>query len=160
VERVCDFVNELLKLSPRIPKRLIFLATDHAATNPVFRNLVAGICEIQTVECTLRDIGDLLSRENLSIYKLPLFEDSCKRLVDLKAISKVEDQIAYIPRRDELDVNAGERNRLLDSLFRPTHLDWAPYCLDMEFKRDVSADVGRAILEYFADEPEASGRVL
>jgi hypothetical protein len=101
VERVCDFVNELLKLSPRIPKRLIFLATDHAATNPVFRNLVAGICEIQTVECTLRDIGDLLSRENLSIYKLPLFEDSSKRLVDLKAISKVEDQIAYIPRRDE-----------------------------------------------------------
>jgi hypothetical protein len=160
VERVCDFMNELFKLAPRIPKRLIFLAGDHTVSDPVFKNLVLENCQIQIAEGTMREIGDLLSRESLSISKLPLFADNSQRTVDFKTLAEIEDQVAYVPRREEVEANPNERNRLLDALFRPTHLDWGPYSLDMQFRREVCEKIEVSIRNTFLGNPELSERVI
>lgn len=159
VQRVCEFMNALLLLQPFLPSKLIFLDNDPTAKSPTFRRLVAGFCPVETVESSLAEIGEMLSRETLSIRKLPLFAQSSDRLVDIRALSAVEDQVAYIPRRDEMKVNPEERNRLLDSLFRPTNLDWAPYALDMEFKRDLSESILEQIQRGFAGDGTI-GRVI
>jgi hypothetical protein len=160
VERVCDLMNELFKLAPRIPKRLIFLADDHTPSNPVFKNLVTENCQLQIVEATLREIGDVLSKESLSISKLPLFADTSQRTIEFKALADIEDQVAYVPRKEEVDANPEERNRLVDSLFRPTHLDWAPYNLEMQFRRDICEEVQIAIRNAFLGNPEHSARII
>lgn len=139
--RVCAFMNELLKLAPRIPKRLIFLDTDETAKDAIFRNLVADSCEIITASGTISDIGNFLSRENISIRSLPLFAAPTKGPIDSKALYEMEEQLGYVPRADELDPNRTERNRLLDSLFRPTYLDWTPYVLKLEFQREISSAI-------------------
>ena len=153
-------MNELFKLAPRIPKRLIFLAGDHTVSDPVFKNLVVENCQIQIAEGTMREIGDLLSRESLSISKLPLFADNSQRTVDFKTLAEIEDQVAYVPRREEVEANPNERNRLLDALFRPTHLDWGPYSLDMQFRREVCENIEVSIRNTFLGNPELSERVI
>lgn len=159
VQRVCDFMNALLALHPFVPSKLVFLDSDPTANNPTFRHLVAGFCPVETVDSTLAEIGEMLSRETLAIRKLPLFSQSSDRLVDIRALSAVEDQIAYVPRREEMKVNPEERNRLLDSLFRPTNLDWAPYALDMEFKRDLTDSILEQIQRGFGGDGTV-GRIV
>lgn len=149
VERVCDFINELMKLQPQIPKRLIFLENDPTAGNALFKNLVGTQCQIEVATCSLSDLGNYLSRQSLSIYSLPLFADITKAIADPRAFSEIEDQVAYVPRRQEVKANREERNRLLDSLFKPTHLDWAPYAFDLEFKRDICSNVVERIKALF-----------
>ncbi len=105
VEKVCDFMNELFHLAPKIPKRLIFLQDDHTITNPVFKNLVADLCSIHVVPCTIRELSDLLSKDSLSLSKLPLFAEASQKTIDFKVLSETEDQVAYVPRREELVVN-------------------------------------------------------
>jgi hypothetical protein len=101
----------------------------------------------------MREIGDLLSKESLSISKLPLFADSSQRTVDFKTLAEIEDQVAYVPRREEVEANPNERNRLVDALFRPTHLDWAPYSLDMQFRREVCEKVQTSIRNTLLGNP-------
>lgn len=159
VARVRDFINELLRLYPRVPRRLIFLADDPAAQDAVLRNLVADTFQLQTVAGTLAEIGALLSEESLSIHKLPLFAD-INRFIDFKVLASVEDQVAYVPRKDEIEVNPDEHHRLMDSLFRPTNLDWAPYALGMEFKRDSCAVIRDKIDELFASQTDTGGGAI
>ncbi|MBL9170496.1 MAG: hypothetical protein JNN07_22365 [Verrucomicrobiales bacterium] len=154
VERVCDFMNELLKLQPQVPRKLIFLETDPTATNATFRNLVRPFSEIITAECSLSDLCNALSKTNLDIRSLPLFAEPTKGLIDPKVFAEIEDQVAYVPRKDEVRANAAERNRLQDSLFRPTHLDWAPYALGLEFVRDVCSDI-EVLVTKFLRTPQA-----
>jgi hypothetical protein len=56
VERVCDLMNELFKLAPRIPKRLIFLAGDHTAAD----HCVQESCcrELPSPTCRRNNAGD------------------------------------------------------------------------------------------------------
>jgi hypothetical protein len=159
-ERVCDFMNALLVLSPFVPSKLIFLDGDPTARNATFRNLVAGFCPVETVTSSLAEIGEMLSKESLAIRKLPLFAAASNKIVDIRALSSVEDQVEYVPRRDEMKVNPEERNRLLDSLFRPTNLDWAPYALDMEFKRDLTDDVLEHIQRSLSDDKHGGGNII
>lgn len=160
VERVCDFMNALLMLHPFVPSKLIFLENDPTSKSATFRNLVAGFCPIETVSTSLTEIGEQLSQHNLAIKSLPLFAQTNSHFIDIRGLASVEDQVDYIPRRDEMKVNPEERNRLLDSLFRPTNLDWAPYALDMEFKRDVTDDVLEQIQRAFAGDNAACGHVI
>jgi len=156
VERVCDFINEVMKLQPQVPKRLIFLENDPTVVNALFKNLVGTLCQIEVVNCSLTDLGNNLSRQNLAIYGLPLFTDATKAIADTKTFAAIEDQVAYVPRRQEVTANRDERNRLLDSLFRPTHLDWAPYALDLEFKRDICSNLIERVKALFLQRGNAS----
>jgi thymidylate kinase len=160
VERVFDFMNALLVLHPFVPSKLIFLDNDPTGRNATLRNLVAGFCPVETVTSSLAEIGEMLSRENLAIRQLPLFAAANNKVVDIRALVSVEDQVEYVPRRDEMKVNPEERNRLLDSLFRPTNLDWAPYALDMEFKRDLTEDVIEQIQRSFSGAEKNGGNII
>jgi hypothetical protein len=159
VPRVRDFINELLRLFPRVPRRLIFLSSDDAPRDPIFRNLIADTFQVQAVDATLAEIGSALSEESLSVRKLPLFSDA-KRIIDFKVLASVEDQVAYVPQKEEIEANPDEHNRLIDSLFRPTNLDWSPYALGMEFRRDVCGTITNKIEEMFLAQDGVTGAVL
>lgn len=158
-DRVCDFLNELTRLHPQIPNRLIFLADDQTPSQPTLKNLVQGLYRVETVDCTLKDISTYLSAQSLTIYSLPLFSDTTKTAVDTRALSEIEDQVAYVPTMAEVRANREERNRLLDSLFRPTHLEWAPYALKMQFKRDVCPVIAGRLVSALGCKTRA-GRVI
>lgn len=68
VERVCDFFNELLKLQPQIPKRLIFLENDPTPHNALFKNLVKTFCQVQIADCSLATIALLLTKTRPRIF--------------------------------------------------------------------------------------------
>lgn len=159
VSRVRDFINELLRLHPKVPRRLIFLADDPAADDPILRNLVADTLHLEVVTGTIAEIGTLLSEESLSVNKLPLFNDA-KRIVDFRVLAAVEDQVAYVPQKEEVNANPDEHHRLMDSLFRPTNLDWAPYALGMEFRRDSCATIVTKIEELLAGQSDRPGAIL
>ena len=150
VERVCDFLNELLKLQPQVPKRLIFLDGDPTASSPTLMNLVRAHCQIEVASCSLSDLGNALSRSNLAISSLPLFAEPTRFFIEPKVFGELEDQVAYVPRKEEIRTNPAERNRLLDSLFRPTHLDWSPYALSLEFRRDICNEAENRVKELFS----------
>lgn len=63
----------------------------------------------------------------------------------MAVIAKLDDKLCYVPRREELNPNPDARNRLLDSLFRPTHLDWSPYCLNLPFRRDAVDEIAAMV---------------
>src|SRR5205823_2108307 len=67
IERVCDFMNELLKLHPHAPRRLIFLENDPAATSATFINLVRQFCQVDTADCNLTDLANSLCTLSLAI---------------------------------------------------------------------------------------------
>lgn len=142
-ERVCDFLNALLALEPFVPGRLIFLQSDPTAASPTLLNLVSQICTVDVVDCTTTELATALSRK--STHSRVIKSTAATAMVRTENLLEIEDQVGYIPKKTELKVDSSEHNRLLDALFRPTHLDWSPYVLDMEFKRDASASIADLI---------------
>ncbi len=152
VERVCEFFNELLKLQPQIPKKLIFLENDPTPNNAVFKNLVSRFCTVEIANCSLTELANVLSYQSLAKSAELEYTDSTKHLIDPKAFSSIQDQVLYVPRRDEIHANVEEHNRLLDLLFQPTHLDWSPYSLNLELRRDICTNIEDDIKLLFASK--------
>ena len=42
---------------------------------------------------------------SLAISRLPLFADNSQRTVDFKTLAEIKDQVAYVPRREEVEAN-------------------------------------------------------
>jgi len=151
-ERICDFVNVLFSLSPFKPSHLIFLADDPTALSPTLRNLAAKYTRVDTVECTLTELSTALSRATLQQTLRSGYAPLTQAVIDPAVFSEIEDQVAYVPRKDELRLDPTEHNRLIDALFRPTHLDWSPYALDMEFKRNITESILNSVTGVIGQE--------
>lgn len=138
-DRVLDFVDEMLRVAPRIPKYLVFLSGDASLASAALKNLVTGHCEILECSATTSELAAALDPAALSIYTLPLFAEVETTDLPRSLLEKIDDQALLVPKKAAVrtEADANQRNRLLDLLFRPNHLNWAPYLLGMEFRRDV-----------------------
>ncbi len=161
-ERVLDFVDEMLRLSPKIPKYLVFLSGDPSLSNAALLNLIDGYCEIQEVGTTITEIAPALDPTALSVYSLPLFSEQEYCQLPRTVLERIDDQVLWVPKKADLKrTDKNERNRLLDILFRPTHPDWTPYALGMEFRRDICSEIGVRIKGELAfAKPGAPGLLL
>ncbi|MCE0497977.1 MAG: hypothetical protein LV481_08545 [Methylacidiphilales bacterium] len=140
-DRVMDFLNELLRLAPKYPRELVFLRDDPTATLPSLINLSQGNFELYSVDCQIKDLGNELSKEQLELHELPLFSSTAHFLVDFKALKNITHVLGYVPKKEEIGAHEKEWNRLLDTLFRPSYLNWEPYALELPFKRDFENDI-------------------
>lgn len=139
-ERISDFISSLLQLGAKYPRRIILLKDDPILKVPSISNLLKQDFELIVLDATLREIGQDLSKSSLSITSLPLW-NQIKENIPIKSLAEIDGVMAYIPNAADLAPNPEARNRLLDSLFRPSYLDWSPYCLEMAFERECVSDL-------------------
>lgn len=143
-ERLSDLITAIIQLGPKRPHRLVLLKDDPILNNISLKRILEQNFDVLVLDASILEVGEHVSNGALSIIDLPLFDQSVERLSRF-AIKKLERSFAYVPRRIELDPNPEARTRLLDNLFRPSYLDWNPYCLKMQFQRECVPNLSQKI---------------
>lgn len=152
VEIVRDFINELANDVAGVPRNIYFLADDPISNDQTIRGLLDLTSNVHVLDCTLIDFFEHIkiptNKKLVSINKSNFNFD--KNLLD-----KVDDKISRVPLQSEINVDAYQRNKLLDYLFRPTNLDWAPFSHNLDFRREC-AEKFREKIEAFLDSAKQS----
>jgi hypothetical protein len=148
-ERVRDFLDELLRMTPNHPNKFIFLDSDSCAQDSTIVNLIEEFGEIEVVEnCSPQELGNKLSERPTNFADLPLFRDLNSEVIDLRRLGDFEGKVCYVPSITNLNPDESQWHRNLDLLFRPTHLNWVPYALDLPFRRDITQQLTSEVTEH------------
>jgi tetratricopeptide (TPR) repeat protein len=136
-----DFVGAMFASSPPYPSRLIFLAGDGTVHDSTFQALVQGQCEITLVDATLKDFCEAASRVALVAGTLSPTTAGTSN-PKASALSQFMNIIDHVPSSlpDAFHQSSNQR-RLLDGLFRPTQVDWAPFLCDLDLPRTQTSQL-------------------
>lgn len=140
-DRVSDFLSTLRGLGHKTPRRLILLKDDPILEDMTITRILEKSFEALILKARINEVGDAFSKETLSVKSLPLWSTESGRFFSSDLLSRVDKWVSYVPKNEEIQANPERRNKLLDSLFRPTHLDWEPYSLELPFKRDAHDEI-------------------
>jgi hypothetical protein len=140
-ERACDFLDELLRFTSKVPARIVLLKDDPLLQNPTFKRFLRDAVSVVEVDTSIEELTRSLANGEAKVRKLPLFERFGKARRYAEVIELVSDVFSMVPKQSEMHFDSTDRNRLLDYLFRPAYIDWRPFALGMAFRRDVVDEI-------------------
>lgn len=150
-DNVASLTKELLvnlsTLPHPSPSSLIFLKDDPLLKDPTVQQLCNSFSSVKVVDTNIRDFSKAISELNPRKAGLNLTAPS-KDIAD--KYSDSESFVSLVP-----DKEIGEetfqhhRQALVDSLFRPTSIDWDPYLCSLDIRRDSTDAVIASINEGF-----------
>lgn len=148
-EDVQWILTSLLTLSPLGPKKLIFLRSDSTYKNDtvssLLRNFDVTICDANVSEIATA-ISEIKPKQSAFDFPIAIYSDSTKLNTKLAKYSHV---ISLVPTECPKIDFTQHRNSLLDSLFRPTSVEWTPYLLNLALGRDITDELESKIDEIF-----------
>ena len=144
-----EFVQELLSIflviPPPAPNSILFLKDDPVLENKTIRRLCNSLSKVKIVDSTIREfshaIKELTPKQvqlNLSLPDKETSEylSSFNSIVSLVPSQVITDQQFQI-----------HRQALVDSLFKPTVVDWDPYLCELDIRRDCVDELLKSIDE-------------
>ncbi|ORE85417.1 hypothetical protein ATO7_14383 [Oceanococcus atlanticus] len=128
-----DFVNELVACLPQAPTKMVFCELHSDAFYQNVERVCAGQLQLYQLD---GDIYEFVSKSSKREgAQLQLF-DSASTIG--KAELSVADRLFKIPSKSK-GANQPDSLWARDQLFRPVGLEWAPFDLEIDFRRDISS---------------------
>ena len=161
VDLVIEFLNESFALKPGLSNKLIFLNDDPASFNPAVLQLVGDRCSIFRVQCNLSEACQAFEdcRQTVSIKQIPLELNDLP--FDPRPLQSIADQVSRVPFKQEIPASQeGEKSRLLDILFSPSHLGWSPFKEALDFPREMASVLHQHIAGWFSKHIQTAERFI
>lgn len=144
---VADLINELLTISPGLPKNLYFFKGDPCATDDSILELTDGESNITILNATFKT---WLNSVAFDTRQMSLFFGSTPG-INYEALHHIKDRILVVPRTKDLpEYDPSTRNRLIDYIFRPSAINWEALNQNFDFHRCVTKDVKETIDQQFS----------
>lgn len=154
-ERAVDFLDEYFRLAPKYPTKILVQQGDALLNHPTFRRLVERHSKLIEAPAELDEFIVDLKNDLPSIYREPLFARFGTGRKYADELDQLTDIFGMVPRKAECRTESGERNRLLDYLFRPASSNWEPFAADMAFHRDIEQSILGAVANCVAQSDGA-----
>lgn len=139
-ESVRDFLSILISGDPPFPSRLIFLRGDKVATDPVITSLAKGRTEICEVDAEWKEMLRVV--QETSPFQMRLHLPSTGGPLGLPAQLEGLGHLISVPPVGLPSYSFGDRRQeVVDSLFRPLSVDWAPYQFDLDLQRTQTQEL-------------------
>lgn len=138
---VADLINELLSLSPGLPRKLVFFKGDPCAKDDSIISLLPDHVQIHVIDSTVRKWLETVDSSRQLSLPLGSLEG-----INYELLDKIGEKVHVVPREDDLEkYDATSHNRVLDFLFRPSELNWEPYRQNLDFCRDITTEIKQKI---------------
>lgn len=153
VEAEIDLVQTLLSnlsmLPPPAPNSLIFLKDDKLLENPTIQSLCNSFSSVSIVDSTIHEfikaVREMKPRQ--AQLNLSVVNESVE-----SSLSNYNSIVSIVPIIDVTDVDFQlHKHSLVDSLFKPTSIDWDPYLSNIDLKRDCVEEILDSINKVFDD---------
>ena len=133
-ELVRDCVSILLSGDPPFPSKLIFLEGDMGSNDPVVSRLAKGRTEICEVKASWKDAVRVIQEAAPFQMRLTLPSGSGARGL-ASQLEELGHLVSVPPNTSPTYSLSDRRQEILDSLFRPLSVDWAPFQFDLDLRR-------------------------
>lgn len=154
---ILDLYNELLEHLPNCPRTIILRPDNPLLKDRGFLDLVHDYCRVLVSSTSNSELPRLLGAVRSRGYRTQGSKDD-GRVVGL--LSKYAPDVEVVPKGEEIEDTDEDKNRLLDYLFRPSYLNWAPYKVSLDFRREHTDAIKTAILNGFVTQQSHLGKIL
>ena len=149
-----EFLASLFSLHAPHPKKFLFFVGDAIREDPIVTSLLHGKARFLEMDATLKEFCAAMADfgpppVHISI-SLPAQRDpSAKEVLD-SALQPFSSYLQVVPHEKPGDFDPSFRtHELIDSLFRPTTLDWTPYLFDYFLPRSQVTVLTDSIKDHF-----------
>lgn len=161
-ESMIEYVKELLSIisvmKPPAPNSLFFLKGDPLLSDSTIKSLCSSFSNVKVIDANIREFAKELNKRPQKQLELTFSKDDQEKIPSLL---KYENIISIPPSEVLPDsVFTAHRVALIDSLFRPTIIDWQPYMCDLELRRDYADDLLTMINNEFVDVVQKARRFI
>ena len=147
VELVQELLSSLSTLPQPAPNSLIFLKDDPLLENPTIRSLCNSFSSVKVVDATIREFAKAIKNMKPRQAQLNLSLDDKAPNLGLSTYNSI---ISIVPTVDIVeDLFLLHKNSLVDSLFKPTAIDWDPYLCNLDLRRDCTEEILNVIKKVF-----------
>ncbi|MGE0875352.1 MAG: hypothetical protein AB7O31_11850 [Burkholderiales bacterium] len=150
---VIPFLRTVLSVLLQLPKpsvrRLVFLKDDPALADATVEALCRNYVT-QVVDASLREVCQGISEIVLQRPTMATIAAAAMPIPDLARVLSANESFLSIVPKGTVASGEIERNQLalVDSLFRPTAVDWAPFLAGLDLRRSVTDRVLDAIRQH------------
>lgn len=145
-----DCIATLVSLRGPIPKRFFFLEQPSGPSDPTLLGMLLDRAEVVALRCTLQEFCNAAAVLTSKPVQFSMQElDLPKRMERL--LSDYSDTIGVPQTTIPTGLDPAHRmTELCDALFRPMALDWRPFLIDLDLKREQLAEVWSDVDELLA----------
>lgn len=144
-----DLFAEFSAMPKSIPSSLVFLNEDPIAKNWKIQKIVPSSTKKIIVHAGLNEIAisssELIRTDNLST-------DDSNSDNPYQFLNRYQDIVNIVNSHLETDILSTEHRTILDALFSPAVLNWAPYIYNYDFKRTISESFEKKILKHLNEK--------
>ena len=130
----------LISAKGPIPTRFVFVGPRQDSYDPTLLGVIRARAEVKQIDCSLQALCNAASKNNRAERSREIPSVVPSRFDAL--FSEFSDLVSLpITKLPEGFVAQERKIELCDALFRPLALDWRPYILDMDLKREQQQEV-------------------
>ncbi len=151
-ETVIDLAKSVVSTLIAMPhpnvSSFVFLKDDPTLNDPTVRALCAQI-KVKVLDASLRDICMAISDLKPRQVELNLtLNDDAKKSGLNKIYEKYHSIVSIVPTEGPSGYDPDKHKQtLVDSLFRPSVVDWMPYLYEFDLRRSISGELKASIID-------------
>ena len=148
-----EFLASLFSLHAPHPKKFLFFVGDEIREDSIVTSLLHGKAKLLEIDATLKEfcaaMADFSPSPTQISISLPEPDPNAKEVLD-SALQPFSSYLQVVPHEKPADFDPSSRtHELIDSLFRPTTLDWNPYLFDYFLPRSQVNVLTDSIKDHF-----------
>tara|TARA_R110002073_G_scaffold77283_5_gene187214 strand:- start:1087 stop:4365 length:3279 start_codon:yes stop_codon:yes gene_type:complete len=151
-----ELLSNLASLPPPAPNSLLFLKDDPLLANSTILSLSNSFSNVKIIDTTIKELSNAIKnvKPRQGSLDLVAVEDGSGKI-----LSEFEAVLSVVPFNDIEETQfESHRHQLVDSLFRPSSIDWNPYLCNLDLVRDSTGELLESIDSAFGEMSTGNSR--